>query len=376
MIDEKKHILSLCNSEPACLVNSENQYYNSDTISWGCPPMKNRFDEMYDSESNFWANGDQMDAIWNFQDATLAEHALGFQPGSMEGQSFYRFNDINPDDHNYRIASGHEPGVNEFFTGIDSNGNIDLNIYNGKTSGYIDEGVSDKVPISEIYVEGPYEFISPENEFGVLKNQAEEIEDNYFAYEQNVDMSILNNRIDMLTDRIDAEKNYLDKRANEIETTVKDGIYDDNILEKNRGMTESNWCRDYSNQLENIKEEILHIQNYINNLAKNIQTDFNEINTDYNRTEEVDNMSIRSLEFQTGNDQKENSSAGIPNTSGINKDTEKQESSSKNMPNCSLEATENQSSGSSKGMPNGSENSVSNEQQPSSSQVQSGGMEM
>ena len=96
-----------------------------------------------------------------------------------------------------------------------ANGNIDLNIYNGKTSGYIDEGVSDKVPISEIYVEGPYEFISPENEFGVLKNQAEEIEDNYFAYEQNVDMSILNNRIDMLTDRIDAEKNYLDKRANE-----------------------------------------------------------------------------------------------------------------------------------------------------------------
>lgn len=170
MIDEKKHILSLCNSEPACLVNSENQYYNSDTISWGCPPMKT------------------------------------------------------------------------------------------------------------------------ENEFGVLKNQAEEIEDNYFAYEQNVDMSILNNRIDMLTDRIDAEKNYLDKRANEIETTVKDGIYDDNILEKNRGMTESNWCRDYSNQLENIKEKILHIQNYINNLAKNIQTDFNEINTDYNRTEEVDNM--------------------------------------------------------------------------------------
>lgn len=115
MIDEKKHILSLCNSEPACLVNSENQYYNSDTISWGCPPMKNRFDEMYDSESNFWANGDQMDAIWNFQDATLAEHALGFQPGSMEGQSKYGLFEQRCSDRFYKIQDFRRITGNAFF---------------------------------------------------------------------------------------------------------------------------------------------------------------------------------------------------------------------------------------------------------------------
>jgi len=76
MLDGNMHVSSVCDSTPACLVSTSNTYYNSSTTDWGCPPLENRLGEMYNQESNFWANGDQMDPIWNSQDATLAEHGL------------------------------------------------------------------------------------------------------------------------------------------------------------------------------------------------------------------------------------------------------------------------------------------------------------
>ena len=69
MLDGNAHVSSVCESNPACLVSTGNKFYNPSTTDWGCPPMENRLGEMYNQESNFWANGEQMDPIWNSQDS-------------------------------------------------------------------------------------------------------------------------------------------------------------------------------------------------------------------------------------------------------------------------------------------------------------------
>ena len=270
MVDENVHILSVCESGPACLVSTGNEYYTSSTTGWGCPPMKNKLGEMYNYESNFWANGEQMDSIWDLQDATLAEHALGFSPGAMEGQTYYRFNDINPANHNYRLATGYEPGANEYFTGRDRNGNIDSNIYNGKTSGYVDEAVSDIVPMSEINVEGPREFTSPQKEIETLKSGSEKkIEEEPDVQKRNSYLSAFNERIDLLNGKIDREKEYLNNRADNIQSNIAKGKYSENELEQSRAQEEIKWCREYSNQLQDIKNEAEETRNALNMLYGN-----------------------------------------------------------------------------------------------------------
>ena len=241
MIDASAHISSICDSTPSLVVRSDNPYLGSS--EWGYKP-----DPSNPKGSCYWLNGNQMDPIWEFQVSKLAEHALGFEPGEMEGNEYLRFNDCEPYKHNYRLASGTEPGANKYFTGRDEHGNIVPDRYNGKTSDFNEEAVSDSVPMSDIEVEKERLFTSPEADAINLKSSAEDIENMPLGEDRDKALADYNAGVDKLSDRIDKERPWLENRTNNIQSNIDSGKYNDNNIEKQRAQGEADWCRTYSNE--------------------------------------------------------------------------------------------------------------------------------
>lgn len=125
-----KYIESFIRSKPSLLVTKEAFINYSSSGSWGVetPGIGGITGKFYNRESCFWVHGDNIEAIWKFHDANLMEHELGFDEkfvldsnGNLQenplgkngsyvrdGQPYYKLTDKNPENHNYREATGQE----------------------------------------------------------------------------------------------------------------------------------------------------------------------------------------------------------------------------------------------------------------------------
>ena len=217
--------------------------------------------------SCYWADKDNMDPIWQYHDSNIAEHELGFNEGSMSGNSYVRVDceDLSP--HNQRIANGYEQGANENFTGIviDEHGNktIDPTVYNQRTSGGQPECVTDQLSTNDCKCSEPQRFDDPNLLSSKHCNKADAIASMPDGDTKNAKLDQWNSQADALKNRISSEQDYLKSRINDHEKRMSQ--FTEGSLEYNRAQENRKWCQNYYNDLEASKSNLQAKQNMLNN---------------------------------------------------------------------------------------------------------------
>ena len=253
---QNNHIEQFHNNGASCLCRKnvyDDKVSKGDPPSLGYPPTESNtpYAELANDKngSNFWTTKDSMDPIWDTHDSKLAEHELGFKEGDMDGQKFYRFDDNNTQDHNFRIASGYEPGANDQFTGKNANGEIDPELYHGKISSGLPEAVSDRTPTSELSrSDTPQKFDLPSTESKKLNERASNIEKMPEGQEKQRASADYNQDCTALNNRIDKEQSYLNGRVNACDKEMSE--WSKGSTEYNRAADNKQWYQNYNKELE------------------------------------------------------------------------------------------------------------------------------
>ena len=205
--------------------------------------------------SNFWAERDKLDPIWDTRDSKLAEHELGFQPGGMDGRSYYRFDDLLTDNHNYRVATGHEPGASELFTGLDNKGNVDPAIYNGQTKGGLPEMVSGRTPTKELERSPESKvFTNPNDESRHLLGQTDRIAKMPDGPKKDFHISTFNCVAVDIDSRMADGQNYLTQRIADHAKTMDNNP--EGSLEYTRAADNKAWCENYHRELSESRQNL------------------------------------------------------------------------------------------------------------------------
>lgn len=218
--------------------------------------------------SCYWADKDNMDPIWQYHDSRIAEHELGFNKGSMNGNDYVRVDCDDLSAHNQRVANGYEQGANEHFTGIvsiDKNGNktIDPEVYNERTSGGQPECVTDQIDSDYCKFSEPQKFNDPTILAQDLCDGADALANAPEYDGKQADLAQWNADADALKDRMSGEQEYLRSRIADHEDRMSQ--FPEGSLEYTRASDNRTWCQDYLNELENSKSALQAKQNELNN---------------------------------------------------------------------------------------------------------------
>ena len=259
---QNEHLQQFYNKGSSCLCNTETyrkRVRKGALPSLGYPHTENSHPLANDSNgSNFWTTKDSMDPIWDTHDSKLAAHELGFDETQMKNGEYYRFDDNNPQEHILRIATGHEPGVNEYFTGKNANGEIDPELYQGKISSGLPEAVSDRTPVSELSIsDAPKTFDLPSERSDDLKRRASEIDQMAEGADKQQAITDYNQDCAALNNRIDKEQSYINGRIEACDKEMAECPKDS--LAYNRTAENKRWYQDYNNELEQSRPQ--HISN-------------------------------------------------------------------------------------------------------------------
>lgn len=250
---QNEHLQQFYNNGASCLCRKDaydGKVSTGDPPSLGYPHTENSHPLANDANgSNFWTTKDSMNPIWDTHDSKLAAHELGFDEDYMHDRKFYRFDDNNPQEHNLRIASGHEPGANEYFTGKNTNGEIDSELYHGKISSGLPEAVSDRTPTSELSrSDTPKKFDSPSERSDDLKKRASEIDRMPEGVDKQQAITDYNQECAALNSRIDKEQSYINCRMDACDKEMSE--WTKGSTEYNRAAESKQWYQDYNNELE------------------------------------------------------------------------------------------------------------------------------
>lgn len=250
---QNEHLQQFYNNGSSCLCNEETyrkRVSKGDSPSLGYPHTENSHPLANDANgSNFWITKDSMDPIWDTHDSKLAAHELGFDEKQMKNGEYYRFDDNNPQEHNLRIATGHEPGANEYFTGKNANGEIDPELYHGKISSGLPEAVSDRTPTSELSrSDAPKTFDLPSERSEDLKKRASEIDRMPEGVDKHQAVTDYNQDCAALNNRIDKEQSYINGRVDACDKEMSE--WPKGSTEYNRAADNKQWYENYNNELE------------------------------------------------------------------------------------------------------------------------------
>ena len=240
----------------------------------------------------FWTGKNNMDDIWELQDSNIAEQELGWTPGDMDGRSMYRIDDNNPENHNYRIATGEEGSAfPDLFTGYNDEGELDPSIYPGKTNGGQPEMVSDQIRTSELDVsDKSSQFRNPSKDNQTMLNEAEDIREMTDESSKQIALEDWNQRASELDQKLTSCQDYSDVRIQDHQNTLNSNTATEKEKEiAQNGLDFYDGENGYKNQLANSQEELRNQYASLNegsgyDTSKPIPSNENglEMNTDKN----------------------------------------------------------------------------------------------
>lgn len=299
MFDKQKHLDQFLQGKPSFLVNIDSYFMlkagapTTWPSTWGYPAgMKSQLDpsNVYPSSSNYWADPQNVifPKLFELHDSNLAEHLLGFDEGSMDGQSYYWFSDLDPKAHNYRIATGLEPGANLHFTGLNSKNKLDSSLYYGRTSGFVKEAISDGFSFDEKieFHKIVQQFTNPLEESRKLIRSANTLqsmpkEDREKASEAYKTAS---EKLEARTQKI---RDYVYERAETIKKEIRTGLYKDDRKLREDAAKEVRWCEKYVTELSTALQYLKFTRKELNvtrvSLTEKLHTFKAKVDSDKNK---------------------------------------------------------------------------------------------